>query len=176
MNLRSSFDSKDVKILTAYAACLLLYGNSQRSGVVENLTVDEFSQRQRKLHDNEARIVIPCLNHKTGPQGIAQLVVTEDGEELLVQYHTLVRAKITPKPGCEQYLFLTYGGVKYTQVFCKICESIKTNNIDIKEPPKPEMFRIGMSSKASRHLSDTKRRTVVRHMSHSDQTSQKYRL
>ena len=91
LNLGSSFDSKEVKILTAYAACLLRYGNSQRSGVVENLTVNEFSQRQRKLHDNEERIVIPCLNHKTGPQGIAQLVVTVEGEELLVQYHTLVR-------------------------------------------------------------------------------------
>ena len=91
LNLGSSFDSKDVKILTAYAACLLRYGNSQRSGVVENLTVNEFLQRQRKLHDNEERIVIPCLNHKTRPQGIAQLVVTVEGEELLVQYHTLVR-------------------------------------------------------------------------------------
>ena len=173
LNLGSSFDPKDVKILTAYAACQLLYGNSQRSGVVENLAVNEFSQRQRKLHDNEERIIIPCLNHKTGPQGIAQLVVTVKGEELLLQYHTLVRAKITPKPGCEQYFFLTYSGVKYTQVFRKIIKSIKINNIDIKEPPKPELFRIGMSSKVSRHLSDAKRRTVVRHMSHSDQTSQK---
>ena len=36
---------------------------------------------------------------QTGPQGIAQLVATVEGEELLVQYHTLVQAKITPKPG-----------------------------------------------------------------------------
>ena len=81
--LALSFDSKDVELLTAYAACLLLYKNSQRSGVIENLTLRDFSQRQQKLHNNEERVVIPCLNHKTGPQGIA-------GEELLIKYHTII--------------------------------------------------------------------------------------
>ena len=106
LNLASSFDLKDVKLLTAYAACLLLYKNSQRSGVVENLTLKEFSQRQRKLHNNEERIVIPCLNHKTGPKGTAQLVTTAEGEELLIQYHILVRAKITPNQGVTNCSFL----------------------------------------------------------------------
>ena len=88
--LALSFDSKDVELLTAYAACLLLYKNSQRSGVIENLTLKDFSQRQQKLHNNEERVVIPCLNHKTGPQGIAQLVTTAEGEELLIKYHTII--------------------------------------------------------------------------------------
>ena len=35
-----SFDPTDVKLLTAYAATLLVYKNSQRSGVVDNLTMN----------------------------------------------------------------------------------------------------------------------------------------
>ena len=36
------------------------------------------------------------------------------------------------------------------------------------------MFRIGMSTKVAKELSDTKQRGVIKHMSHTEQTSQKY--
>ena len=34
-----TFESLDIKLLSAYAASVLLYRNSQRSGVIQNLTV-----------------------------------------------------------------------------------------------------------------------------------------
>ena len=174
LNLGLSFHSRDIKLLTAFATSTLLYKNSQRPGVIQNLTMKEFSQRQHIEYNNEQRVVLPCVNHKTGPQGVAQLVSTLEGEQILLQYHTLVRTKITPKPGCDHLLFLTCTGNKYTQVYRKICTSIKVNNINVKVPPPPSMFRIGMSTKVAKELSDTKRRGVIKHMSHTEQTSQKY--
>ena len=38
-NLGFTFESLDIKLLSAYAASVLLYRNSQRSGVIQNLTV-----------------------------------------------------------------------------------------------------------------------------------------
>ena len=77
----------------------------------------KFSQRKWKFHNNEERVVIPCLNHKTGPQGVVQLVANTDSEggELLLQYHTLVRAKITLKPGGDQLFFLTCSVGRYSR-------------------------------------------------------------
>ena len=66
-----------IKLLIAYATALITYENCQRSGVVTNLTIEEFENRQRA--DN-GMTVISCLNHKTGPQGRAQLVVSESTE------------------------------------------------------------------------------------------------
>ena len=174
LNLAASFNANDVRLLTAYAASMILYENSQRSGMIENLTVEEFLARVHKVYKEKERVIIPCVNHKTGPQGVAQLVTSLEGEELLLQYYTLARKKITPKPGCHGLFFLTPNGSRYTQVYRKICESIKASSINDIEPPKPETYRIGMSSKVARHLNDEKRRAVVKHMSHSEQTSEKY--
>lgn len=177
-NLRysNSFEgrSRDIKLLTAYAASVLLYRNSQRSGVIQNLTLDEFRKRRRVTHNDENRMIISCVNHKTGAQGFAQLVVTPKGEDVLLQYHTLVRSNITPKPGCEDLLFLTHKGSRYNQVFRKICEAININNIDVTVPPPPSTFRIGMATKVAKNLADNERRGVIKHMSHSEYTSEKY--
>ena len=95
LNLAASFNAKDVRLLTAYAASMILYQNSQRSGVIENLTIEEFSARVHKVYKEKERVIIPCVNHKTGPQGIAQLVTTLEGEEVLLQYYTSARKNYT---------------------------------------------------------------------------------
>ena len=80
--LNNSYEDTEynrIKLLIAYAAALIIYENCQRSGVVTNLTIEEFENRQRA--DN-GMTVISCLNHKTGPQGRAQLVVSESTEHL----------------------------------------------------------------------------------------------
>ena len=69
-----NYNKTVVDIITAYAAALVLYGNGQRSGVVTNLRIEEFMKRQPCDNDTD-EVIIPCLNHKTGPQGIARLVV-----------------------------------------------------------------------------------------------------
>ena len=45
-SLKKSFNLSNIKFVTACGAALLLYSNCQRSGVVQNLTKDEFKQRE----------------------------------------------------------------------------------------------------------------------------------
>ena len=87
----------DIKLITAYAAAKIIYTNSQRSGVIQNLTIEEYELRI--FCDDEC--VIPCTHHKTGPQGWAQLVVTK--EDHILNYKDLVRDRIKPQQGCENF-------------------------------------------------------------------------
>lgn len=170
-SLKTSFDLADIKFLTAYGAALLLYGNCQRSGVIQNLTLEEFEQRE---HTNEGMTVISCLNHKTGPQGRAILVISPSTEKILVAYKTLVRDHLQPVSGCENIFFLTPSGSMYTQVYRKICEAVIMNGFKDTDLPPPSEYRILMSTKAARHLDDTTLRKVQKHLSHSEETSRKY--
>ena len=40
------YDTHGMKLMTAFAVAILLYKNGQRSGVIENLTVDEYKLRR----------------------------------------------------------------------------------------------------------------------------------
>lgn len=77
----------DKTALTAYAAACLLYSSGQRSGVITSLRIIEFNQHQ----PCDDQVVINCLHHKTGPQGLAHSVVTR---KLLVYYYNTVHHKI----------------------------------------------------------------------------------
>ena len=59
--------------------------NGQHSGVITTLRIEEFVKRQPSDFDTD-KVIIPCLNHKSGAQGIAQLVVTREVEVLLNDY------------------------------------------------------------------------------------------
>ena len=72
-----------VNIITVYAAAALLYGNSQRFGVITNLTIEEFNIRE---DGDDDLVVIPCLHHITAVHKLALLVITEELEDVL-QYH-----------------------------------------------------------------------------------------
>ena len=75
-SLKESYEETEyvkIKLLIAFAAASIIYKNCQRSGVVTNLTIDEFQNRQRA---DDGMIVMTCLNHKTGPQGRVQLVIS----------------------------------------------------------------------------------------------------
>lgn len=170
-SLQVSFDIKDIKLLTAFAAALLLYTNCQRSGVVQNLTIEEFNMRQ-KTHDS--KVIISCINHKTGPQGRAQLVVEKHSEQILLNYMKLIREHLQPAKGCQMLFFITHNGKKYTQVYRKIKEAIILNGLKDVIPPPPSMYRIVVSTEAARHLNDSTLRIVARHLSHSEATSRQY--
>ena len=49
-------------IVLAYLAAILIYKNSQRPGVVENMTIHEFQQRRDQ---GDGRVLIRVLKHKT---------------------------------------------------------------------------------------------------------------
>ena len=169
--LKISFDIKDVKLLTAFAAAVIVYRNCQRSGVVENLTVGEFNER---LEADDDKIIISCINHKTGPQGRAQLVVTKQAERILLQYKHLIRAHLEPATGCNTLFFLTSNGKRYTQVYRRIKEAATINGLKDVIPPPPKMYRIVVSTEAARSLNDCTLRMVARHLSHSENTSRRY--
>ena len=82
-----------IDTITAYAAAVTLYGNGQQSGVISNLTTSKFELRQEEEDD---KVVIPCVHHKTASQGMAQLVVTINVEAVLLFYHEKIRTKIVP--------------------------------------------------------------------------------
>ena len=72
------------------------------SGVVTNLTIPEFELREE---ENE-KVVIPCVQHKTASQGLVQLAVTEDIKEILIYYYEKVCMKIVPAEEiCKHKLF-----------------------------------------------------------------------
>ena len=165
------FDPVAGKILTAYAAACIVYGNGQRSGVITNLRIAEFNRRQPCDHDSD-EIIISCLNHKTGPQGIAHLVVTRDIEQLMLEYYNTVRLKIRANEFMHSNrFFLTVSGSLYTQVYRKIKEALSIGNL---KPPRPKDYRIMVATDAARELDDADLRRVSRHLCHSAETSRQY--
>jgi len=162
------FDKPAAKVLTAYAAACLLYSNGQRSGVITNLRIIEFNHRQPGDFDTD-QVVINCLHHKTGPQGIAHLVVTRDHEQLLVEYYKNVRQKIRALEfSHSNRFFLTTNGSLYTQVYRRIRDALSVERL---KPPRPNDYRVLVATDAARELNDTDLRRVSRHLCHSAETS-----
>ena len=152
---RGNFIKQHTDAVTAYAAAMILYGNGQRSGVISNLTIGEFELREEKENN---KVIIPCVHHKTSAQGIAQLVVTADIEEVLLFYYEMIRTKLVPEPGVEDRFFLTFNGALYTQVYRKLREGLSVDNM---QPPVPSKYRVLVSSDAHRHLADSQKSNVV---------------
>ena len=149
-----------------------MYANGQRSGVITTLRIVEFNKRQPCDLVDSDEVIIPCLHHKTGPQGVAHLVVARDIETMLIEYYKNVRTKIR----AEQFInsnrfFLTTNGHLYTQVYRRIKETLSTGNL---QPPRPKDYRILVATDAARELDDADLRRVARHLCHSTDTSRKY--
>ena len=172
-NLKQAiFSPTDIQLVTAYAAALIVYKNGQRSGVVQNLTMEEFAMR-RSAKQNF--VIISCINHKTGPQGRAKLVVDQEDFSHMLDYKTLVRDYIIPNVGCDDLFFLTHTGARYTQVYRKIVESIHANHLFVTIPPPPSSHRIVVTTSAACSIEwDLTRRKVNKHLCHSDKTSEQY--
>jgi len=87
--------------VTAYTVAMILYGNGQRSGVISNLTIGEFELREEEENN---KVIIPCVHHKTS-QGISQLVVIANIEEVLLFYYEMIQTKLVLEPGIEVRYF-----------------------------------------------------------------------
>ena len=165
------FDEPAAKVLTAYVAACIIYGNGQRSGVVTSLRIAEFNRREPCDFDTD-EVIIPCLHHKTGPQGIARLVVPRENEKLLVEYYNNVRMKIRANEFINSNrFFLTTNGCLYTQVYRRIKEALSIGSL---KPPRPKDYRVMVATDAARELDDAELRRVARHLCHSTETSRQY--
>lgn len=169
--LAGNFNKQAVNIITAYTAACILYGNGQRSGVITQLRVDEFKKREPSDYDT-GDVIVHCLHHKTGTQGIARLVITHDIEKMMVEYYSTIRRKIKPRAFIHaNRFFLTSRGGLYTQVYRRINESLSVGKL---KPPRPKDYRIVVATDAARELNDADLRRVAKHLSHSTETSRKF--
>ena len=171
-NIRKGmFNIRDIKLLTAFSAAIIIYKNGQRPGVINNLTSKEFKLRR----DHSTNVVIPCVNHKTGAAGSAKLVVNKEDMRYVLDYHFLVRSRIVPAAGCHQLFFLTHNGKRYTQVYRKICHAFSINNIQTDELPAPSASRVKVTTKSLKQTStDVVRRKVNKLLCHSNYTTENY--
>ena len=151
---------------------MILYYNGQRYGVIENVTIEEFT---RRIENEEGMVVMTCMQHKTSTtQGPAHLVFKKTTDKLLSKYYSLVRQRIQPKEGASQLLFLTVNGSRYSQVYRKLQEAITVNNIKDVELPKPSQYRKVVRTDGSCSLPNPGLRNMSRHMCHSSETARKY--
>ena len=135
------------------------------------MTISELEMREEEEEEGE-KVVIPCIHHKTASQGLAQLVVTEEIEEVLIYYLDNVRKKIVlAEKICKDKFFLSFNGGMYTQVYRRLKEGLSVGNL---HPPVPSHYRVLVLCEAQRYLPEKEQRNVVKHLSHSMQTSEKY--
>ena len=88
----SNINSNEHLTVLAYLAAILMFKNSQRPGVVENMTMDEY-KKSRKDGD---KTVIRVMKHKTAAStGPANIVVDATSMETMRQYCQCIRMKIT---------------------------------------------------------------------------------
>ena len=112
---KGCFNKQAVDIITAYVAACMLYENRPHSGVITNLRVEEFKKRELSDYDT-GNVIIPCLHHKTGTQGIARLVITCDVEKMLLEYYTTIQKKIKARIFSHaNRFFLSSTGSLYSQ-------------------------------------------------------------
>ena len=97
---------------------VLIYPNAQRPGIVKNLTVNEFLDRQ--IID-EDKILIKVFQHKTiAARGPASIAISKTIDNLLSLHYNGVRKSITSKPSMENRFFLTPTGNEFRKITEKI--------------------------------------------------------
>ena len=115
------------------------------------MRIIEFN-RPQPCDYNSDEVIIPCLHHRTGPQGIAHLVVTCDIEQLLVEYYNRIRRKIRAIEFTNSNrFFLTTNGSPYTQVYRRIKKALSIGRL---KPPRPKEYRILVATDVARELDD----------------------
>ena len=170
-SLTTVYQSDNAAFLTAYCAARLIYGNGQRSGVVENLTMDEF---QKRTEGEDNKTIITCHEHKTGPQGAADLVMDKEDDELLEFYLKNVRRHIPSNDETKHLFFLTTNGKRYTQVYRKLKDAMSTTSRESPTLPTPSTYRVVVRTNAAQHQPDHILRNVAKHMCHSSETARQY--
>ena len=90
-------------MITAYVAAVTIYGNGQRSGVITNLTIEEYEMREESYSEEcgDVVVVIPCVHYKTGSQGLAYLVIMEEIDDMIQYYYDNIRRNSTPADTCK---------------------------------------------------------------------------
>lgn len=156
----------------AYLAATIIYKNSQRPGVIENMSIEEFECRKI---ERKNRILIRVLRHKTASStGPANIIINKHCEDVMSQYYNSIRLKISAQnKELASRFFLTNTGTTFRKVSELIQKVAETFGIKM---PTASLHRKVMATTA--HSDDTmpesKMRALNKHMSHSASTSEKY--
>ena len=88
---------KELRIVLAHIAANIIYLNSQRPGVAQRMTVEEWAAKT-EVDDEWVIEVIEAMDHKTaGAFGPASVAVSHEVAALMEEYYLLIRGKITPQ-------------------------------------------------------------------------------
>ena len=80
-------------LVIVYIATAIIYCNTQRPGVVHNMSVEEF-QRHQSVN---GKILIQGMDHKTTSSvGPVNIVITFAQEEVMICYLQTIRWKVVP--------------------------------------------------------------------------------
>ena len=166
----TSYTKEEHNLILAYLSAILIYNNAQRPGIVENMTIDEFMDRQKV---GEKKVLIRVFKHKTSITGPANVIINCNTERLMLLYLQKFRANLTPITNkLNNRLFLTYTG----NSFRKIYETIKATAETFChiEMPTPSVYRKLISTTGFSELDERDMRSLNKHMSHSYDTSKRY--
>ena len=67
-------------LVLSFLAANIIYPNVHRPRVVENMTIEEFTNR---IVDDNGSVLIRVLKHKTTSTGPANIVITKEIEEIM---------------------------------------------------------------------------------------------
>ena len=162
--------TQEYNLVIAYLAANIIYMNAQRPVVIENMTIDEFQNRQNG--DNED-VFIRALKHKTTAQGPANIVITRAIERLMCLHLDNLRTKIIPQSQqLESRLFLSHTGNRSRKIYETIKNTAETTcHLTL---PNPSLYRKVVATTAFNHLQSDKMRALNKQMCHSYETSRKY--
>ena len=159
----------DYNIVISFLAAHLIFPNAQRPGIVKNMTVDEFTDRETISTD---KTLIKVFQHKTvAARGPANVVISKPIENLMLKYHQGIRATIIPKPTMKHRFFLTTSGNEFRKVAETIEKVAKQYGLPM---PTPCLHRKVIATAGQSALDDRDMRSLTSHMAHSSATSARF--
>ena len=158
---------KQHTLIISFIAAKIIYGNSQRPGVVQNMNTDEYLNNEE---ESSGKYRISVVHHKTSStSGAAELVIDEETNNMITNYLENVRRHASPKSSVlSKRLFLTHTGNE----FRKITESIQYVANDYGyQVPSATLNRKVTATAAREYLNQRDALAIHTHMSHAPETS-----
>ena len=164
-----TFSNADHDIVLSFLAANVIFPNAQRPGVVQNMTIAEFTNR-KTISTN--KVLIKVFQHKTvAARGPANVVISETVKNLMLQYLKAIRNNIIPKPAVKDRFFLTRAGSEFRKITETIHKVAKQYNIPM---PTPCLHRKVIATAGQSALDDRDMRSLTSHMAHSAATSARF--
>ncbi len=162
--------------LRRYLVCKLVYENSQRTGTVINMKLEELARaRCHTTSDGRIMFVYKVWEHKTSAQfGSANIVAPEHLHESLLSY--VDKHRPHPQPENKEFVFLTPGGRLITN--CSedlrlLSKAFSTEHGELRCTP-TKMRKLTSTQVAKESKEEATIQAVATHMTHSTDTAKHF--